>query len=78
MMTPPLPPYTLTGAPRIVKQELEAILAAGFTPSISLLARQTGYNESTVRRALVRLHELGLIRYQCYRNGCRARYEVLE
>lgn len=78
MNNPPLPPYTLTGAPRIVKQELENLLKMGFSPSVAMLARQTGYNESTVRRALIKLHELGLIRYQCYRNGCRAHYEVLE
>ena len=70
--------YTITGSRRIVKEELQRLLDAGGKVSVSILARKTGYTEQTVRRALVQLHEWGLVRYQCKRNGCRASYEVLE
>lgn len=71
-------PYILTGALRIVRDELAALLTAGEKPSVGALARRTGYTEQTVRRALVNLHEMEIIKYQCYRRGCRATYEVLQ
>ncbi len=70
--------YVLTGSTRIVKDELERVLDAGVEPSLSLLARNTGYTEQTVRTALLKLHEWGLVVYRNRGNGKRCHYEVLE
>lgn len=73
-----MPWYIINGAPRIVKDELEQLLEAGEQPSLSILASRTGYTEQTVRTALLRLCDWGLVRYENRGPGRRCYYEVLE
>lgn len=68
----------LKGAQKIVFDELAKMISAREKPSISCLAQRTLYTEQTVRCALVKLHDMGIIRYQSYGRGKRAVYEVLE
>jgi predicted transcriptional regulator len=68
----------LKGAQRIVFDELVRTIENHEQPSISFLAQRTLYTEQTVRCALVKLHDMGIIRYQSYGRGKRAIYEVLE
>jgi DNA-binding IclR family transcriptional regulator len=70
--------YVINGAPRIVKDELEQLLQEGGKPSLSVLAMRTGYTEQTVRSALLRLCDWGLVRYENRGPGRRCYYEVLE
>lgn len=71
-------PMTLRGSKKIIYDALTDLLTDGERPpSVTALSCITGYHESTVKRTLRSLRDVGLILYHQPRQGCRANYAIL-
>lgn len=68
----------LKGSQYIVFEKLRELLNADRQPSVTLLSQMTHYHETTVKRTLADLRDLGLIDYHQERPGVHATYEILE